>query len=563
VIEEQYVGAAASLLTRIRPDRAPERITPLGHAAAHEDALVRWLTGRTSRALMVATYVMVAAVGLAAVGQLFTGVEWQNEGELLDYPWLMLKGYVPYRDIWMMYPPGVFALLAGLLKVGIPPLIAERGLSIVARLAYVALVNRALTNSWRRVSWIGVLTTFSLLFLAIPARSSPYIVGAPVLFLALLTARDRVPLSAALFIAAGLFRFELGIVGLASLTALALFRWGNGEDGRSALLGAFSVLGISSLVYGALNVVAAGKALPEIFLLPIMVINPGRRVPLFPPQFGPLGVPIEIALLTVPIVVVLLTLKLRRPYLAATNIGTLCLMPHLVQHANWEHLCITAAMVLPWNLLTLTSLLSRSEDQIGSLPVLGKSAPSAGPVVYRMVRWTTRFCWITACIYPAFLVLAWFLYFSSLSPISSFHGWNDTVTVGGRTIIAFNPAEARADGQVARYLVRHAGPNDRLFISQGTLVAAESNPVVMYYLSGMQPANSHLELNPGVENTAPVERQIIGTLHPGTWIVEWTAGLGTERGVNRGHGSHVFERWVRAHTRLMLEDSNYRVLRVS
>jgi hypothetical protein len=383
------------------------------------------------------------------------------------------------------------------------------------------------------------------------------------MFLALLTARDRVRLSAGLFIVAGLFRFELGLVGIACLTALALFRWGTGEDGRGALLAAAGVVGGSSVLYGLLNFVTGGKALPEIFLLPVMVINPGRRVPLFPPQFGPMGVPVELALLIVPIVVLILALKLRRPYLAATNLGTLWLLSHLVQHANWEHLYITAALVLPWNLLSLASILYRPDDQIGSLPAAEASGELAGPGTARVARWTTRFCWITAGIWPGLLVFGWLLYLSSLSPLSQVHGWNDVVSVQGRTVVAYSTAEARADGQVARYLVRHAGPSDRLFVSEGTLVHIQSNAVVMYYLSGMRPANSLLELNPGIEDTPAIQEQIIDTLRPGTWIVEWVAGLGNERGQEQTHASYLFRRWVHAHARLMLQNPYYRVLRVA
>lgn len=590
-----------------------ERVAPLCEEQVRESAHVRWLAGGTSTRATWLGLALSSLLLVFAAGQIFADVAAQNEGELLAYPWLMLQGYVPYRDIWMMFPPGTFVLLAALTKVGISPLVAERGLAFVAKLSYVVLVNRAFTHSWTRVSPIGVLIPFSLLFLAAEGQAAPAIVGAPVLLLALLAARDRVYLSAALFVVAALFRFEFGIVGMACLVALAALRWWNAESWRREALAAVFLAGGLAAVYGGLDLLTAGQAVRQIVVLPELVVYPDRAVPLFPPQFGPIGVPIELAVLILPGTVFLLALRRRLTYLAATNLALCCALPQLLQHPNWTQLCTVGAEVLPWSVLGLVSLLTGSTDRVGPgsparIDLVSQRVPEAAastrgsdppvsarptpqdmrddtggasptkrsPVNHhrraggyakgrhsRTVRWTARFALISTGIWPAMLMIAWFLYVSSFSPLSHFRGWDHVVSVGGRSVIVRDAGQARAYAQVSRYLVRRAGPSDRLFISDGSLRTSISNPVFLYYLTGMHPASSHLEMNPGIEDQAQVQREIVRSLHPGTWIVEWTAGTGADAGTAGRPGSQIFERWTAFHARPVLENSDYRVLRVA
>src|SRR5918912_1540310 len=99
--------------------------------------------GFSSRALNGLGWMLFLGTALAVDGsQAFAPVSAQDEGQLLTYPWLIAQGSVPYRDIWMSYPPAVFMVLALLFKLGWSGLLLERGLGIVAALFFVLVANR-------------------------------------------------------------------------------------------------------------------------------------------------------------------------------------------------------------------------------------------------------------------------------------------------------------------------------------------------------------------------------------------------------------------------------------
>jgi hypothetical protein len=85
---------------------------------------------------------------LPLLGWLFAPIHRpMDEGQLLVYPDLILRGYVPFRDFLMSYPPGNYFVLAGAYSFFGVELGVERAIGFGYR-ALLALSILRLT--WRR-----------------------------------------------------------------------------------------------------------------------------------------------------------------------------------------------------------------------------------------------------------------------------------------------------------------------------------------------------------------------------------------------------------------------------
>src|SRR5579884_4544352 len=85
-----------------RSDQIRDETPAVLRLAGGEIASVPWWLGWSLCALLA---------GVATAGLVTMGIMTQDEGELLTYPWLIAHGSVPYRDIFMQYPPATFVLL--------------------------------------------------------------------------------------------------------------------------------------------------------------------------------------------------------------------------------------------------------------------------------------------------------------------------------------------------------------------------------------------------------------------------------------------------------------------
>jgi hypothetical protein len=86
------------------------------------------------------------------------------------------------------------------------------------------------------------------------------------------------------------------------------------------------------------------------------------------------------------------------------------------------------------------------------------------------------------------------------------------------------------------------------------------NMTVMYFLVSMRPATPYLEMNPGVESRAPVQRQIIRDLGSTTWVLLWRGGFWYEDNASQKLGSSLLARYVPVHFRPVLSNHTYILL---
>jgi len=519
----------------------------------------RLATGSCSTATTVFGWILFAGMLVVALGLCFNGVIAQDEGELLVYPSLLLRGAKPYVDVWMMYPPSTYLALAGLMKIGIPGLLAERGLGMVARIGYVLLVNRALTGSWVRFSWLGVPVAFALIFIQpvhdLQIRAYPWLVGLPFLFLGLRALQRRPVGAAILFITAGTFRFEFGFAGLVAVSLMTLLMFGDRSQMKRLLAATIATAGGLLGFYLLLAVLTDGEAIRQIVLDPIQRIGPARALPLVPLDLPLAVAPLALVTVLGPVAMAVLGLSLRRPYIAATNAGLIPLLGHLVQRADSQYLFWTAALIVPWILVSMVDLI-RIE-----------AVPRSNPMhVHRKDRWLSRLiAWISLSIGPPFggiliLYTLWISPISVLSPTSLWHGHSRFVTGSGNTILAMTSAEARDDRQIIGYISQHAYHTDSIFVAPTRIRNAMWNATELYYVLGLRPATRYLEMNPGVETQPEVQREIIGDLSTCRWVVLWKHGYWYEANGTRQLGSPLLARFIHHRYRLALQNPDYEVL---
>jgi hypothetical protein len=484
--------------------------------------------------VVVLVGVVVVVVGLAAP------VSGQDEGQLLTFPWLIAQGSMPYHDIWISYPPGVFMLLAGLFKLGCTPLLTERLLGTLARGLLLLLVNKALTQSWWRLSVIGMSMMLCLLA-PTGLVAFAWMTGLPLCMAGILVARVHPRLACVLFLAAGLFRFEFMLAGCALLAT-----YGLGLRHPASHRGALASLVLATgCVYGALSILTHGEAFQDIVIDPTLVIGPGRRLPLIPSQVAPSLHSLIVAILLTPLFIALIGLLFRHVPSLSMGSATAMLLPQFLQRADIIHLLYVACIVLPCAIIALRTLIRegyltqrtpRVQPMVRSSLVLLLVCialivydPLAPPLVEMMQAFTPS--WLTST--PSTLV-----------------------QVGPRAVIADSAAEARDDRAIVTYIMAHPARRRLAYIGLSTHQYTEYGATFLYYLAGLRPVTPFMDMEPGLESSALIQRRIIADLHGCPWIILWTGGWKSI--IPRG--SSLLDHYIQAHYRTVLTTHTYRLL---
>jgi hypothetical protein len=170
--------------------------------------------------------VLAAAAGMSA-STILRGVGPHDEGLMLAWAERIASGQWPYRDFWCNYAPGQPLVLAGLVKLFGPSLLAWRVLrtvvdAVTALLAY-RLVRRDAPEPLALAAALAVAGAMT--FPTGPGPTPPALLLA---FAALLSARRSPAAAGVLAGLAFLFRFEVGIaaaLGVALETGLGAALW--------------------------------------------------------------------------------------------------------------------------------------------------------------------------------------------------------------------------------------------------------------------------------------------------------------------------------------------------
>ncbi|HSP45462.1 MAG TPA: hypothetical protein VLO30_05680 [Chthoniobacterales bacterium] len=202
-----------------------------------------------------------------------------DEGFLLVYPELILKGQTPYRDFESFYGPANPYFLSGAYMLLGPSVPVERTVGLLYRLLILAAVF-ALAQRWGTIITVGCATITGFLLVPTGIVAYAWMGGVALgLWSLWLSAKIEVPWRCWMGgVCAGLallYRLDLGPAILAS--ALPLFLMMERRSKWKWLLGMVTGL----LPLGGLLWVAGSKALLDnLFLFPVIYSGVGRRLPL-------------------------------------------------------------------------------------------------------------------------------------------------------------------------------------------------------------------------------------------------------------------------------------------
>lgn len=178
-------------------------------------SVARHLSGRTVD-ILVGGLIAVASAALLAPAFLAAGSEF-DEGIIVSFPSMIIRGEVPYRDFESFYGPGGAYSVAGAFELFGSTLASERAVGLVFRLLLVVAIYWALLP-WKRAAAVGggVITAVVLAASGVSFDSYPTALAFGILAVAVASrSGDR---SRAGFVLAGLLA---GLAGMFRLEATA------------------------------------------------------------------------------------------------------------------------------------------------------------------------------------------------------------------------------------------------------------------------------------------------------------------------------------------------------
>jgi hypothetical protein len=491
----------------------------------------------------VLTLLLIGVLLALSIGKkFFEFVMPQDEGILLLYPDLILRGYVPYRDFVSMYPPGNLYLIAGAFYLFGVDMYVERSIGV----AFQFLMAMAVYFLGCRVSWatgflaaaalIGVLHFFPWF------GAYPMFGALSTLLFALLCANmgyssdnHRWVLVAGILTSLTYwFRQDFGIVGtLAAIVVLQLF---DRDKFRVFLIG-FAGPAIVLLVF---IVIVGPASVFDSLILDVIRAAPGRGVP-FTVNAG------VVALILCVVMSVVIALSIQRKKnvrkdllwltrgIAIVSVG---LLPSALQRADIWHLSYVGCAVAG---LTIVSL------GVALLPVSSYSARN----------------WIGKAVLP----IAVTALFGTAYALDQGKSNSDRPRLALKDRWVFADDGAFIPGRIsdARSLLEEIDqitvPGEGLFIGPADLRFSNYNDTFLYYLlPHLQPVSRYLEMNPGSANRG--DSGLAAEIASADWLIltsryrDWN-----EQNESRIPGSAVPNEIVNLHFCLHSEHGVWRLLR--
>jgi len=406
-----------------------------------------------------------------------------DEGMLLVYPELILHGKLPYRDFETFYAPGNLLTLAGAYSVFGIRLDVERSVGLLYRLALAGGIFFVV----RRLSLpAAVICTILGASFLLPTYLAAFAwlggVSCALWSILLLAGPPGLRRAMAAGVLAGvalLYRVDLGPAVIASAIPLGLMlpprlRW--------AYLGAATA---ALLPLAAVTFLAGPHAtLENLFLYPVLIANPGRRLPLSAAS----DAIFFIFLLHVGACLCNLFaggLACRRDrqsicarlFLAAALLAA-ALTPQTLQRVDETHLLVSAFLSIALFPMALVILGRRGAVQGAPAGwALGAAAAVAAVVSFKAPGLPVQFG----------RAVAQSLDHEAAPPPS--------VIVRGRQFP--RPVFVPEAQQIASYLEAHSTPGERLFVGTADLRFTFYNDTFFYHLlPWLTPATYFLEMNP-------------------------------------------------------------------
>ena len=406
-----------------------------------------------------------------------------DEGMLLLYPERVLKGDLPYRDFETFYGPANIYALAGVYSVFGVNVGVERTVGLIYR---ALLLGGIFVFARRWGSTVAVFSTLigALFLVASHLFAFAWLGGIACALWALLCLSGRPPpwragVAGLLAAAALLYRPDLGLAVIASALPLwlrlpARQRWfylGGGAIGLLPLLLLTLAAGVGPLV-------------ENLFLYPVVLSNPGRRLPLSVASDDVMFIFfLHVGASLCSIITGFLLCRENRQSCDARLFLSFALLAAGLTHQGMQRadvIHVIATAFLSVALLPLALALLARRGRIAA-PPLGWSLGTAAAVVMAVAVGVPRLCETYLNEHATV--------FDTNAPRSPM------VTVRDRQFPA--RSLSRQAQTVVTFIERQAVPGERLFVGTGDLRLSFANDTFIYYLlPWLPPATYFLEMNP-------------------------------------------------------------------
>lgn len=408
-----------------------------------------------------------------------------DEGTLLVYPELVQRGAVPYRDFETFYGPANPYVLAAIYSIFGTNIYVERTVGLAYRMVIlVALFG--LTRRWGTPIATGcmLLAGFLLLPLGLPAFAWQGAVACALCFIWVMATPGgnwRCPLGGLLAGLALTFRADIG-------PAVILATWVLLQPLSSSQRLRFAFGAVIGLTPFAALLLLSGpeQMFNNLFLYPVILCAPGRRLPLFSAE--PYLVRIffaQIVAAAVNILVWFLAVRARpkewrnRALLALALLGA-GVIPQAWQRVDVYHVMFVAFLIFGILPLTVFSLVSQR---------IGHRAPT-----WCALGATLLVAAFMGAIAPRLPELALVCFRQALQTRPE---GSEFVHQGQRSFPVFSPERVVAIGRMVADIERLSKPGERLFVGPGDLRRTNYCDTFIYHLlPKLRPASYFLEMNP-------------------------------------------------------------------
>ena len=492
---------------------------------------------------------LILAAGLSAF-TILQGIAPHDEGLMLQAGARIASGEWPYRDFWTNYPPGQPLVLAVLHEVFGASLLAWRVVAIAvnavtALLAY-HLARRRAPEAYALGAWLAVAAVMA--FPLLPGPNPPALMLS---FAALLAARRRPALAGALAGLTCLFRFELGVAAIAGV-------WLTAPQGRR-LRALGPAVGVAVLALGPFFVVAPGAMWHDI--VGFYGIQDLQRLP-FPLGFDGPWRPSKLIEFYIPLILIvglalwvvqMAVSRERRTVSARASMqGGIAAGPPTPgpDPEAWS--------LAPLAVVGLGYLLGRTD--------LYHLVPLAAvlPVMLAWAAAAARLTWLRVALLVALALIA--IYGVERRAGQALHPPAGVAVPGpAGDGVQTSPTDAASLGALERELGQITRPGEPIFVANPRFDRVTAGDPLLYVITGHPNPTRYDVMQPGVVTTAPVQREIVGSLERSHTrvVLRWLdprAEQAEGNGSSRSSGVHILDDYLRAHYRPVARYGVYQVL---
>ncbi|MHB1187320.1 glycosyltransferase family 39 protein [Thiobacillus sp.] len=432
----------------------------------------------------------------------------QDEGILLVYPDLILKGFMPGKDFSALYPPGNFYIIAGAFHLFGTNIIVER---LIGFLYMYLIVVAAFFLGLQLGRVTGILSaTTSLILLSFFPSAGAYSIHAAIALaiFSLLSSHlcvisDNTYISARWGLIAGIFvglalLFRQDIAIIAGVACTLMIAVSHIRYLKQFLFGAL----VAALPFIVFSFNVGWLTVWDNLFLDIQRVGPGRHLPLHL-SFALLALLLSIFTSFIAASVFVIRWK-RSPYfplILGSGIFSLGILPSALQRADIWHIVYVFSATGTLAVISVSALILQFSKELHSPTLFNKSsllisATFGKPFNLTSNRLSVLLILIVLCATPIFLLDARETYWNIQK------SKNRQVMANDRWVL-IDQSRVRYLQGLTNTLLSIVKPGDRLFVGPNDLRRTNYNDTFIYYLfPNLRPASYYLEMNPGSANRA-------------------------------------------------------------